>query len=329
MPSLLHDLDDMTQREVNDRLERLTGRVTALEKKRDTPSKARSNWNRGFMVAVGAFLANAIALPIMLLSWIDPHLQNDLKKDVTIEAAAQLKEPLKQLSGMSSDIAEIKGKLEVLDPLIREMALKRISEAGKLESKNLIAQSARLQDLARTVRTDKIEVKPETIETVGKKLVETHDPNAWGAAIDFLNYKSFLNVSLSVQVNSVIQNGTLNTNYNIKSPTGMAPPQISVVGAVPRQQAAQLLIIGQPDPNASAPLGNDWIIGNGGSVTLDGMEFRKVVFVNTNLFYAGGPLKMQDVYFLNCTFSISRQSNGERLVLAALEPSPATTFSTS
>ena len=45
------------------------------------------------------------------------HQSLDVKSAVKIEVGDQLKEPLKQYGNMSSDIAEIKGKIEILDPL--------------------------------------------------------------------------------------------------------------------------------------------------------------------------------------------------------------------
>jgi len=89
---------DMGQKDISDRVEKLTGRVTALEKKHTTNNISKGKWDRSFVVAVAAFVVAAVGLPIMLASWIEPHLQNDLKNDVKIEVTDQLKEPLKQIA---------------------------------------------------------------------------------------------------------------------------------------------------------------------------------------------------------------------------------------
>lgn len=109
----------------------------------------------------------------------------------------------------------------------------------------------------------------------------------------------------------------------------MSPAKFSVLGGVPKAQAAQFLRLGESDPNASSALGNDWILADGGAVTIDNLRLRKVIFRNTYIVYSGGPLEMQDVYFLNCTFNVKQQPNGRALVTAALKPSPATTFGAS
>jgi hypothetical protein len=104
------------------------------------------------------------------------HTSLDVKNDIKIEVTDQLKEPLKQIGGIAGDIREIKGKLEILDPLIRELTIKRISEVEGLNSKELIAHLPELRHLATIAKEGSITVKPEIIEKVGKKLVETGGP---------------------------------------------------------------------------------------------------------------------------------------------------------
>jgi len=272
--------------------------------------------------------ATIIALCAFGLAFYTHH-SLDVKNDVKIEATDQLKEPLKQIGEIAGDVKEIKGKLEVLDPLIRELTIKRLSEVGNLNSKDLVARLPELRHLATIAKTESVTVKPETVEKVGKTLIAVGTPDTWSAAIDFLNYKSFLNVSLSVAVKSVVGTGDLITQYDITAPSGLTPAKLRVAGAVPREQAAKILRIGQTDPNTSTPLGNDWIIAENGAFTLDNMQLKKVIFRNVLIEYSGGPLQMQDVYFLNCTFVVHQQPNGERLVAAVLERPPAVNFTAS
>jgi hypothetical protein len=76
------------------------------------------------------------------------------------------------------------------------------------------------------------------------------------------------------------------------------------------------------------PLGNDWIILDGGGAVIDNMQMRKVILRNVYVVYNGGPLQVQEAYFMNCTFAVRQQSNGERFALEILKPSPATTLDT-
>jgi hypothetical protein len=275
-------------------------------------------------------LATAIALPIMLVSWIEPHLQNDLKSDVKNEVTDQLREPLKQIGEIARDVSEIKGKLEVLDPLIRDLTIKRIGEAGNLTSKELNARLPDLKHLATLAKTEKLQIAPQAIEKVGNKLAGIGNEDAWKTALDFLNYKSFLNASLSLPLSpTVMGSGKITTSYTVNWPVGTAQPRFSVIGAVPPEQAAHLIVIGTSDPNASLSLGNDWILADGGNLILDNMQLKKVIFRNVHILYGGGPLIMQNAYFINCTFDVRQQSNGQRLVMAVLDPSPAVSFNAS
>jgi hypothetical protein len=323
------DLDEMGQKELSTLIEKLTGRVTALEKKRE-PSTGKGKWDKSFVVSLVALIAAVVALPIMLASWIEPHLQNDLKSDVKNEVTDQLKEPLNQIGQIARDVSEIKGKLEVLDPLIRDLTIKRISAAGNLSPKELHAQLPELKRLAKTAKTEKLTIAPKAIEKVGAKLAEVGDADAWNTALDFVNYKSFLNASLSLPLTpSALGSGVFTTIYRSNSPPGTAKPRFSVIGAVPREQAARLLIMGVPDLNANLTIGNDWIVVDGGNLILDKMELKKAILRNVHIVYEGGPLLMQDVYFINCTFDVRQQSNGQRLVMAVLDPSPAVSFKAS
>ena len=89
-------------------MELLTGRVTALEHTKAI-STPEGNSDRNFYIALAALLGSWVGIPIMLLAWIQPHLENDLKSDVKIEVAEQLKDPLKQVGEIAGDVREIKG----------------------------------------------------------------------------------------------------------------------------------------------------------------------------------------------------------------------------
>jgi hypothetical protein len=331
-PSVLiddSDLDNMGQKEISALVEKLTGRVTALEKKRASTATTKEKWGKETLIAAGILLLAVITLPFIIVGFLEPHLHNDLKSDVKNEVTDQLKEPLQDLHKMATDIAEIKGKLEVLDPLIQKLTAQRIDEAAKLNSKELTARLPELKHLAMIAKKENVTIKPETVENVGRKLVETGRNDAWDAALDFLSYKSFLNASLSLSVTGVQGQEMLYTEYTSLTPTGAAPPKFSVAGIVPKEQAAEFTLIGKPDLNESRPKGNSLILLDGGALTLDGTRLKNVVFRNVYIVYDGGPLIMNDVYFINCTFQMKRNTNEQKLLLTALSPSPAVTFDAS
>jgi hypothetical protein len=288
-------------------------------------AKRIANWLREW-----GLVATAITTPLTLLG---------LLVAVSIFAASGLTKNAEfrthtedRLGAIEKDVAAIKSKLDELTPLIHEATIKGMEQAENLNAKQLIAKLPDLKRLAKTAKSENVQIKPETVEEVGTKLIEIGSADAWSTALDFLNYKSFLNASLSMSFTNVPGPVTLFTAYEVTAPPGLPPAKFSVYGAVPKEQAAQFTKIGgqgQGDLNQSSTLGNGIIFVDDGGVVLDDMQLKNVVFRNVFISYQGGPISMQNVYFINCTFDVKQQSNGRALVTAALKPSPAISFSAS
>jgi hypothetical protein len=59
-----------------------------------------------------------------------------------------------------------------------------------------------------------------------------------------------------------------------------------------------------------------------GAVVLDTAYFRHVTFKNVEIVYRGGPVVLEDVYFVNCRFIMLGEDNSRRFgsqVLASLQ----------
>jgi hypothetical protein len=318
------DLDDMGQKELSTLVEKLTARITAIEKKigLGTSESINGKRDKGFLVALVALVVSAVGLPIMLISWIEPHLQNDLKNDVKIEVGEQLKQPLQQINELAGDIREIKGKLEVLNPLIQQLIHKRISE-----SKNL--SPAELKNLVQLAKRENVKLDSREIKVTADKLLAESktNPDAWNATLALLDYKSFVNPSLPNAPSSQIS-GTVHTDYEFTVPyTGASPPTFAVTGVVPEQNGARFQHIGH-DTNEGRDSGNQFILGRNGTLQLDGMELRHVILIGVAVVYHGGPVVLDDVYFFNCSFTVDRGLQGEAFAKALLEPVPAASFKT-
>jgi hypothetical protein len=80
---------------------------------------------------------------------------------------------------------------------------------------------------------------------------------------------------------------------------------------------SSLLVNSQATKNASPELGFSGITVNGGTVTngnqkLDGYHWRNVTFINSHISYNGGPLFVDNVLFINCTFTMSYSVPADR-----------------
>ena len=76
-------------------------------------------------------------------------------------------------------------------------------------------------------------------------------------------------------------------------------------------------------PSGSLSKNGDSIRGvtlAGVTQTLDGIEWKDVVFINSRIRYRGGELKLDHVHFVHCTFEVPENSRGAQLAnYAALE----------
>lgn len=173
-----------------------------------------------------------------------------------------------------------------------------------------------------------IKIPPSTLEKTGAKFVEASkkNPAAWDAALAFVNFKTSLNnSSTSIPTHSVP--GLIFTRYPMPPPfQGMPIPQLSVSGMVPITEAAKYMPIGE-DLNQEGSVGNEFIFATGGAQIIDGWEFKNVIFINVQIVYKGGSVRITNVYFLNCVFDMQAVQNAQNLALATLVPSPATNFS--
>jgi hypothetical protein len=106
-----------------------------------------------------------------------------------------------------------------------------------------------------------------------------------------------------------------------QAPNGMQPPSVSASGSAPAESAAKLQTIGE-NRNEKLNVGDAYLILDGGALALDATEFRNVILRNVHIYYYGGPVKMTNVYFVNCTFEMKPGQNSQKLALATLAGGP-------
>jgi hypothetical protein len=173
-------------------------------------------------------------------------------------------------------------------------------------------------------------ISSSIVEGTGKKFIDAsaNSPEAWGAVLEFVKYKSYANNSgyTGASLFSLRPVQGFWTNYTWSSIAGQAPPTFFIRGRVPEAMAARYNRIGQ-DKNAGQTLGNEVLAAVGGTEVLDGMEFRNVIFRGVHIVYFGGPVIMENVRFMNCNFEMKAVPNARSLALAILAPTPSTTLS--
>ena len=170
---------------------------------------------------------------------------------------------------------------------------------------------------------------PSVVQENGLRFVEASEKNpaAWNTVLAFLDYKSFANtLAVNIPYYKVDTAEPPVTHINIAAPPGLQPPKFFSAGIAPKDMAAQIMKLGE-DEDKGKSFGVAYIFGYGGTAILDGMQLQNVVFRGVHIVYRGGPVKMNNVFFLNCTFEMKPDTNTLKLASAALTPGPATSFS--
>jgi len=107
--------------------------------------------------------------------------------------------------------------------------------------------------------------------------------------------------------------------------TGKAYISYPANDLVPAKEAAISQPLNDPIPTGIGPR-YALVTGTNTIVALDGTRFRNVIFDGITVEYDGGPLVMENVYFVNCELKLKIVKNSRNLAIAILAPSPSTTF---
>ncbi len=171
-------------------------------------------------------------------------------------------------------------------------------------------------------------IPDEVVNQAGQSFVEASitESRAWDVALEFLSYRTLTNKA-SVAVGTAEQIATtpvtsLATYYDLSFINGKSLPRITVGGEVPSGEAATMHYLSRPDPNQGNPRGKQVILIEGGAISIDNMFFKHVVIRNSEIFYSGTPINIEDVVFVNCTFVMINSSQTREFAIAVLSNGP-------
>jgi hypothetical protein len=248
---------------------------------------------------------------------IDTKLQSAIEKiDGKLQSTAD------KLDTLGQRVAKIEGKLDVL----------KIQSLATQPQKG--GNAKKTSEILSTAKKEGTKLDPELVIDAGKQFisagVSSSNPDIWNAALAFLDYRSFLNSSLAPATDkfSPVGKDPLPWKFfvNVK-PRDKFQFTLTTGARVPAERAAVLEAIGSP-LNAAEKVGHEFLLIAGPSTTwsLDGLRMKNIIFKDTKIIYEGGQVEMENVYFVNCTFEISRRLNGQKFASSVLASAPATTF---
>jgi len=171
-------------------------------------------------------------------------------------------------------------------------------------------------------------IPPTVLANAGKSFiaVSEKDPGAWKTVQAFMEYRSYINsLTFVIPPTSAPPEPTY---FEMDTIPGKPVPQLSFIPrGVPITDAARLQHIGKPT-NPSVKLGPSNLIMMGGAGNLDKMEIAHVIFVGVELHYTGADLRMEDAFFVNCTFVFDNDYRS-RMLAESIISSRNVTFSPS
>jgi hypothetical protein len=278
----------------------------------------------------------SLALSIILAAfgalfayWLNHHTEwwnqgVDARVGVVLEKPGGVQ---KTLDKVNDTVNRTDEKLKTLEPFIQDVIKHQFENVSKLPTGALIPRIPALDNLVAVAKNQNVTVDPNIVTEVGTKLVDASGQNAetWNAVLRWLEYKSFNN-SFSSSLPDTTNVAEFRDKYVINIPGGAVPPTFSLKGLVSADIAAETGYIGKEGRNKGMTSGPEWIIAEGGTVGLDGLYLRNVVFHNVHIKYFGAPLIMKNVYFIDCTFDMNVEPKTRQFAIALLAPTPSTSF---
>ena len=205
----------------------------------------------------------------------------------------------------------------------------RLEEAAGDPTSPLNMEEARR--VLERAKAAEIRIAPATIrKTAGKFMIAAKENRgAWDTSIEFLNFKSFLNVSQDPS--RTLKQIPKGSSFIFANPFPETIINVALLGLTTPEHAPQLRRISSIEPNpsdiqVSIPA---YLKIHAGKIVIDGFYFDHIILDSTHVIYHGGRVRLGDVYFINCTFEFEPEVNDRafRFAETILESGPAVTFS--
>ncbi len=224
------------------------------------------------------------------------------------------------LKEMQDGIKEIRASIEGMK--LKQIGSNPENPKSIAEAKNILTSAA----------SAGVKIDPNVVKDVGGQFLAAaqRTPSVWSSALLFINYRSFLNPLPSVlgRLEAVPNFTTHYDGHNIENREekgGIPKVRVQMANLTTPPNLAQYRPITGPDQNADSPSGPGYLVITGAVMSLDGYFMKNIVIVNSRVAYSGGPVVLQNVTFVNCTFDLTAQPTGVRLADALLTSS-ATDF---
>jgi hypothetical protein len=179
---------------------------------------------------------------------------------------------------------------------------------------------SKAQEIVQSAQQYNLNANPALISQLGKKILDytAKNPELAGpglqAASAFASYRSafvILATGGEVEVDNPVTGFDVamrGINPNSENPAFWKRPDGSLLSNKPKFQRIVFRVVHER-----------------GAFPLDNQEFRNITYINMNILYSGGPVKLESTQFIQCHFLIpSVNDNTQKLIAAALGGEPVT-----
>ena len=222
-----------------------------------------------------------------------------------------------RLSGIETDIHQVRAAVDGI----------RLGQAS--ENPTNPSSIAEAQVILHDAKSRDIRISQREINESAARFLEasSFNPESWKAAIAFVDYKSFLNAT-DDRFPGLLK-PLANSGFTLENPI-KGPINFGLAGPlVMPDRAPQIKLLDSPYPNPRDVRGHipEYIRVNGGSLAMDGFYMKQVILDKVHVVYHGGRVKLENVYFVNCTFELEAEPQKPQVDFArTLLAAPSVTF---
>jgi hypothetical protein len=207
------------------------------------------------------------------------------------------------LAGVQQTVTKTDATLTTLAPFINDVVQHQFESASKLPVATLQERLPAVQHLVSLARDQKIAVNSEVVRTLSRNLLTVASTNQTHSSQivsdQMLGYYTTL-VPFS------------DADYIINEATDKNTECLSATGA------SGVLMMHMLFQHCTQHL--DSILGP--EAVSRHVIFHNLAFRDARIIYSGGPLKLDSVYFVNCTFELQSGKSGRKLAETLLAESP-------
>jgi hypothetical protein len=259
-----------------------------------------------YVTVVGILLAAVVALGGM---WANAHS----------EATQRLANQARFEQQTTDNFTEVNRRLSEISKAIQTQ------RDGEILLGKTGASPKAIGDAANSLKAQGAVLSRNLVVNAGQSLlkeVSSKDGSErWSAATDVLSYLSFLNRNFTPPVIEQTAPEGFATGY--LRPQGFTGI-VRWMGDSRPPDVPQMHPIGAPDANEKLKSGPAYLMLDGGTISLDGMVMKRIIIQNARVVYDGGALSLTNVYFVNCTFSVSHEKKGILFADAIMSPNAQT-----